>query len=255
MIREQQSRRRRLVTGLCGAILLTQVARTMAEDVLPSDPIVTQALVQTPVPSHSPAPIPSSASEVAVTASAQVAPKVAHAVSVLAANVPIVLPTPKRIPPQALTNQSLAVQVPNRIAVDPRARSIQLPRIAVFGSRYVLACLNSADTTFEISQPDTSSSTPLDGALVAGNGTTELEVSGTRGQVMAALNTSNGLWLYSVGNGIAGHSARFTFVALTEPSVNPALCDEFSVSNSRTIYFLPLGINLDMVNGNVTLKH
>ena len=267
MIREQKSRRRRLVTGLCGAILLTQVARTMAEDLLPPDPAPIEAPVETPaasaspevVPTQSPEPVPtqSPTPQASVApASVQTAAAVADPVPTsTASSTPSPSPSPTPIPPHAVADQNLVIQLPKRMSVDPRARTIQLPQLVVYGSPYILACLNSSQIIFALSHPDTAANSSTANVLVAGSGTTNVRISGSPWQVMSVLNSVNGMRLNSAGTALANHGAAFAFIAVSEPTIKPALCGDFAVSNYRTLYFQPLGLNIDMVNGNVTLKH
>ncbi len=260
--------RRKVVVALLGALLFTQFAKTMAADLIPADPsiIVTpsDSPVVAPTDSAPPAPpVPTDSPSVPPVQLAPPAPSTAPApsdspvapapvVSAPTTSSPSASPTPP--PPHALANQTLVVQVPNQISVDPRARTVLLPPIAAYGTTYLLACANSAQVAFAVQYPNTGA--PVKGQpQVAGAGSTNLRVSGTAAQVLSILNSPSGMRLYSTGPSIANQSIFFNFIALSEPSINPALCGAGSVSNSRTTGFHPLGLAVDMASGNVTLKH
>ncbi len=249
--------RKRLILGLISVVFLTQFARTMAADLIPADPLPVAApsdssppIVSDPPP-QLPAPVASDpASQVAPAPLATVAP-VVPAISTVT---PAATPSPTPTPPHALASQSLVVQIPNVISVDPRARSVLLPQIAVYGSATILACISSDQILFAAGFPNTTADSPAGSPLVSGNMSTNLLVSGSAGQVMAILNLSEGMRVTSTGPAIANRSALFRFVAVSKPSINPALCNGGSLSNYRTVSFQPLGLSLDMVKGNVRLK-
>jgi len=237
----------------------------MAEDLLPPDPAPIEAPVETPAASASPEVVPTQSPEPVPTQSptpqASVAPASVQTAAAVADPVPTSTasstpsPSPTPIPPHAVADQNLVIQLPKRMSVDPRARTIQLPQMVVYGSPYILACLNSSQIIFALSHPDTAVNSSAGNVLVAGSGTTNVRISGSPWQVMSVLNSVNGMRLYSAGTALANHGAAFAFIAVSEPTIKPALCGDFAVSNYRTLYFQPLGLNIDMVNGNVTLKH
>ena len=68
------------------------------------------------------------------------------------------------------------------------------------------------------------------------------------------INSGNGMRLISLGQGLVGKFISLSFVALSEPSINPDLCGTASMSNTRTISIQALGLNLDMAKGDVRLK-
>lgn len=260
--------RRKVAVALLSALLFTQFAKTMAADLIPADPSIlvtpSDSPVATPIDSAPPTPpTPTDSPAIPPVQLAPPAPSSPPApsdsptaptpvVSAPTSSSPTASPTPP--PPHALANQTLVVQVPNQISVDPRARTVLLPPLAAYGTSYLLACANSAQVAFAVQYPNTGA--PVKGQpQVAGAGTTNLRVSGTAVQVLSILNSPSGMRIYSTGPSIANQYIFFNFIALSEPSVNPALCGAGSVSNSRTTGFHPLGLAVDMANGNVTLKH
>jgi len=166
---------------------------------------------------------------------------------------PTISPTPE--PPHALSLQDLVLRIPNTISVDPRARSVLMPAIVVFGSRYILACVNSPRAILAIDYSDTESDSASGEALIVGSRSTNLLASGSAGQIMSILNSHSGTRVISTGPPLAGHFLTFRFVAVSEPSIDAQLCDDATLSNTRTIYFQQLGLSLEMLKGDVTLKH
>jgi len=249
--------RKRLILGLISVVFLTQFARTMAADLIPADPLPVAAPSDSssPVASDPPPQLPA---PVASDPASQVSPAPlatdAPLVPAVSSSTPSAKPSPTPTPPHALASQSLVVQIPNVISVDPRARSVLLPQIAVYGSTNILACISSAQILFAAGFPNTTANAPAGSPLVSGNMSTNLLVSGTAGQVMAILNLSDGMRVTSTGPAIANRSATFSFVAVSEPTINPALCGSGSVSNSRTLTFQAMGLDLSMAKGTVRLK-
>ena len=58
----------------------------------------------------------------------------------------------------------------------------------------------------------------------------------------------------SANRALAGSYLYLRFVALSEVSANPKLCNDGSASNTRTIYLRPLGIDLNITKSGITLK-
>ena len=250
----RENPRLRLLVGLLATLLFTQFVRTMAADTVPTGDSTVASAPGDPSPptSESPAPAPSESTP----QNAAVLPPqpVQPAADPLASSTPSPSPSPSPTPPHAISNQSFTIQIPSSVAVDPRANTVSMPQIYAQGSAIVLACLSSNHLTFTSSYPDSLTSGPNAVAMVSGEMTSSLLVSGTLGQVLSVINSSTGLRVRSLSGGLANQVAIFKFIAISEPSLNPALCADGSMSNSRTVFFQPLGVTLDMKNGNVTLK-
>jgi hypothetical protein len=136
--------------------------------------------------------------------------------------------------------------------VDPRARSVYLPQVTTFGAENLLVCISTSQIIFDIAGQNQTD--PKKGTLISGDQSSSLLASGLGSSPIALINGQNGLRLISQNGGIANKSIHLSFVALSEPSLNPALCGDGSPSNNRTISIQSIGLNVDMLKGDVTLK-
>jgi len=161
-------------------------------------------------------------------------------------------PTPK--PPHALENQSMRIIAPSEVNVDPRARSVYLPRIYVASGGNLLVCASSNLASFDANTPNISSGQPKSSLEISGANSPYLRISGIGLQAAGIINSGNGLRVFSPNRALAGSYIQLRFVALSEVSANPKLCGDGSASNTRTIYLRALGIDLNIIKGGVTLK-
>jgi hypothetical protein len=146
----------------------------------------------------------------------------------------------------------MTIRTPNVVTVDPRARSVYLPQIAAYGVENLLVCISSSQVSFDVSGQNQTD--PKKGTLISGDQSTFLRASGLGSSPIALINGQNGMRAISLSGGIANKFLNLSFVALSEPSLNPALCGDGSPSNNRTMSIQSMGLNVDMLKGNVTLK-
>jgi hypothetical protein len=162
-------------------------------------------------------------------------------------------PTPK--PPHALENQAMKIIAPNTVNVDPRARSLFLPKIYVASSGNLLVCASSNLAAFDAQIGNVAAEVKGPSSLeVMGSFTPSLRISSLGSQAATIINSGNGLRVFSNHRALAGSYVQLTFVSLSEVSANPKLCNDGSPSNTRTIYLRGLGLDLNMVKSGVTLK-
>ena len=246
MYGDRRARVRKALIGFFALLLIAQFARTMAADLIPADPVaVVDAPSAAPAPSDSAAPSPEpSPTDVAPTPTVEPTPTDSAA--------PSASPSPTPIAPHALADQSMTIRVPSVINVDPRARSVYLPQIAAYGPANLLVCVSSGQVAFDIAGQNQTD--PKLGTLIAGDRTSFVRASGIGSAAIGAVNSSNGLRAISLSQGISNTFITFSFVALSEPSLSPALSNAGSASNTRTISIQGIGLNIDMAGGNVTLK-
>lgn len=156
-----------------------------------------------------------------------------------------VVPTP--LPPHAIGNQSMHIAVPATIATDPRAHSVLIPEINVYGTDTLLLCgyATSASVHFN---------SEIQGVLTTGNETSNFKISGPTSLVMASFNSLNGARVLSNGRAISSSALTFSFVALSNASISSSLCNDGSPSNTRTVLFRALNMDLNMVKDPVRLK-
>jgi hypothetical protein len=149
----------------------------------------------------------------------------------------------------------MSIIVPRTVNVDPRARSLFLPRIHVASAGNLLVCATSNLASFDANVGNVA---PVE------KGTSSLEINGAYSQALrisalgssaaGIINSGNGLRVFSNTRALAGSYVQLTFVSLSEVSANPKLCSEGSPGNTRTIYLRGLGLDLNMVKSGVTLK-
>lgn len=166
-----------------------------------------------------------------------------------------VLPTPTPKPPHALANQAMTIIAPQSVSVDPRARSLFLPQIYVVSSGNLLICTSSNLAAFDANVGNVAAVVKGPSSLeITGAYTPSLRISGLGSQAVWMINSGNGLRVFSNYQALAGSYVQLSFVALSEVSADPRLCNDASPSNTRTIYLRGLGLDLNMVKSGVTLK-
>ena len=163
-------------------------------------------------------------------------------------------PSPSPTPPHALLNQSMRIITPTQVMVDPRARTVFLPKIVYAGQGDLLVCASSSLGSFNTNFANTAPSEEKSSLEIEGANTQFLRISSVGGQAVEILNSGNGLKVSSPSRALAGSYIYLRFVALSEVSANPKLCNDGSASNTRTIYLRPLGIDLNITKSGITLK-
>ena len=163
-------------------------------------------------------------------------------------------PSPSPTPPHALLNQSMRIITPTQVMVDPRARTVFLPKIVYAGQGDLLVCASSSLGSFNTNFVNTALSEEKSSLEIAGANSQFLRISSIGSQAVEILNSGNGLKVSSANRALAGSYLYLRFVALSEVSANPKLCNDGSASNTRTVYLRPLGIDLNITKSGITLK-
>jgi hypothetical protein len=163
-------------------------------------------------------------------------------------------PSPSPTPPHALLNQSMRIITPTQVMVDPRARNVFLPKIVYAGQGDLLVCASSSLGSFNTNFANTALSEEKSSLEIAGANSQFLRISSIGSQAVEILNSGNGLKVSSANRALAGSYLYLRFVALSEVSANPKLCNDGSASNTRTVYLRPLGIDLNITKSGITLK-
>ena len=159
-------------------------------------------------------------------------------------------PSPRK--PEPIADQSMRIDMPSILPVDPRAASRNLPAINISGPDYVLACINSPHVIFDVYRKNVPDSNFNGENLASGDFSQSLLVSGTAAQVEAIINSYSGLRMVSLRGSISGEVATFAFVAVSQPVLKSSLCS--SSGNTRTLYFRPLALGLELKKNGLTLK-
>jgi hypothetical protein len=165
---------------------------------------------------------------------------------------PTLTPTPT--PPFAIANQSMRIIAPSEVKIDPRARSVYIPKMHVANGGNLLICASSTLGSFDANIPNISSGEKESSLEISGAYTPYLRISGVGSQAAGIINSGNGLRVFSASNGLAGSYIQLRFVALSKVSDNPKLCSDGSPSNTRTIHLRALGLDLNITKGGITLK-
>ena len=232
-------------------ILLTIVAPVLADEnnsapieelaIAPSDsaPPDTSTVSESPSPTE--APIPSSSPSAQGSSSPS-----------QSSDTPTASSSPSPRTPEPIADQSMRIDMPSILPVDPRAASRNLPAINISGPDYVLACINSPHVIFDIYRKNAPDSYFNGEHLASGDFSQNLMISGTAAQVEAIINSYSGLRMVSVRGSISGAVATFAFVAVSQPVLNTSMCS--SSGNTRTLYFRPLGLGMELIKNGVTLK-
>jgi len=163
-------------------------------------------------------------------------------------------PSPTPTPPHAIANQSMRIVAPSEVIVDPRARSVFIPRVQVSNSGVLLICATSSITSFDVNIANTSGKDEKSTLEVAGANSSYLRISSLAPTAISILNSGNGLRVFSSSRGIAGTSLQLKFVALSEVSADPKLCNAGDASNTRTISLRGLAVDLNITKSGITLK-
>jgi hypothetical protein len=163
-------------------------------------------------------------------------------------------PSPSPTPPHALLNQSMRIITPPQVMVDPRARTVFLPKIVYAGQGDLLVCASSSLGSFNTNFANTAPSEEKSSFEIEGANSQFLRISSIGSQAVEILNSGNGLKVSSANRALAGSYLYLRFVALSEVSANPKLCNDGSASNTRTVYLRPLGIDLNITKSGITLK-
>ena len=163
-------------------------------------------------------------------------------------------PSPSPTPPHALLNQNMRIITPTQVMVDPRARTVFLPKIVYAGQGDLLVCASSSLGSFNTNFANTVPSEEKSSLEIEGANSQFLRISSVGGQAVEILNSGNGLKVSSPSRALAGSYLYLRFVALSEVSANPKLCNDGSASNTRTIYLRGLGIDLNITKSGITLK-
>ena len=225
----------------------SDVIEAVIEIIQPSPEQTAPEEVVATTPSETPAPTSDP------TASEAPVPESTNSAEPSESPTPTPSPTPK--PPHALENQAMRIIAPSTVNVDPRARSLFLPQIYVASSGNLLICAHSNLAAFDANVGNVAAQAKGPSSLeITGAYTRSLRISALGSQAASMINSGNGLRVFSNYRALAGSYVQLSFVALSEVSADPKLCNDASPSNTRTIYLRGLGLDLNMVKGDVTLK-
>jgi len=168
------------------------------------------------------------------------------------------------------------VHIPSTVKVDPRARTIFLPKFVGSGNENLEMCLSAPNSrikiiatgpvtpvyreattvykteTGTISTP--TSLVPVD--AIVGNGGNKLILTGTLSNIVNTINGDRGLIVESTSGELSGSDVLVKLVSLSEPSTDSHYCEESTtMSNSYEIHLQPLNVELNQAIGVVKLHN
>ena len=237
----------RLLLLIAVALFLAKVGPTLADELSGGTPDP----IQSPVASASPSPSETSTPTASPdpTASADVSSTPSPTSSASASPTASVSATPT---PHAATSQSLTIRIPVSLRADPRAKMLKFPKIEISGAPKILFCANSPGLTLDVYQKNSAQEIFNGEGLIFGDTTDSLIMSGPTEKVLNVINSYGGLSISAPGV-IAGNSALFRVVSISDATVDPRLCNSGASENIRTTQILPLEISLEVKKGTVTL--
>ena len=170
--------------------------------------------------------------------------------------VPAPAPSPTKIPPHAVSNQEMLLQIPRVVRVDPRAKQVNLPNVnfAAYGSPYLMLCMNSSRGLIDVQAKGIDDSFSGEDVFLENDRSLGVQIAGTSSQVVNIFNSFGGLRVTSLdGKGIVGTYLYMRFVAISEPTDNFALCAEAKPSGYWGFEIQPLGLQVNTKKNPLTL--
>ena len=237
----------RLLLLIAVALFLAKVGPTLADELSGGTPDPIQSPVASASPSQSETSTPTVSPDPTVSADASSTPSPTSSASASPSASPSPTPTPR-----ALTSQSLTIRIPVSLRADPRAKTLKFPKIEILGAQKILFCANSPGLTLDVYQKSLAQESFNGEGLIFGDMTDSLIMSGPTEKVVAVINSFGGLSISAPG-AVAGNSALFRVVSISDATVDPRLCNSGASENIRTTQILPLEISLEVKKGTVTL--
>jgi len=237
----------RLLLLIVIALFLAKVGPTLADELSGGTPDPVPSATASATPTSSPTPTASADANSSATPSSSDSASATSSPSPSSSASPSPSPTPR-----ALTSQSLMIRIPVSLRADPRARTLKFPKIEISGAPKILFCANSPGLTLDIYQKGSAQETFNGEGLIFGDLTDSLIMSGPTDQVLAVINSYGGLSIAAPG-AVAGNSALFRVVSISDATIDPRLCNSGASENIRTTQILPLEISLEVKKGTVTL--
>ena len=160
----------------------------------------------------------------------------------------LVAPSPIKIPPHAVENQNMILQIPRIQRLDPRAKLFNLPQVNFYteGSSYMMLCMNSTWGVIDLGAKAIKDSTLSENVFIQGDLSNSAKIAGASSQVLDIFNSYGGLRLMGPdGKPVVGTNLLLRFVAISEPTDNFALCGESEESGQWLIQLQPLGLQVD----------
>jgi len=221
------------------------VANSLADDLIPNIP---EAIAVDASPSANPAPsdTPTTPADPLPSQSPTATPEPSPSDSPTASPEPS--PTPE--PPHAIANQSMFIRSASVVRADPRATSVFITPIAFNSQSTILACISSGGAAIDLLRKNSVDNGDLG---ITGDYSNNLRLVASGDQIASIINSNNGLRMISNSGGVVGKYLSMRFVAVSEPTLDPKLCNDGNPSNNRILYVSAFGVDMDMKKADVRL--
>ena len=153
-------------------------------------------------------------------------------------------------PPHAIANQSMFIRSAQVVRADPRSTSVFMTPIAFSSPSLVLACINSNGAAIDLLRKNAVDNWDLG---ITGDFSSNLRLVAPGDQIANLINSNNGLRLVSNSGGVVGKYLSMRFIAVSEPTLDPKLCNDGNPSNNRILYVSAFGVDIDMKKADVRL--
>ena len=252
-----------LLTFIAGFV--ATVGPTVADVLTPEEPGPVSTYVEpTPEPTSEATSEPTPEASDSAPGSAEPTPEASasgsaepipdYSLAPVKSDTPTVMPTIEA--DRALNPQpKYLLKVPRSIAIDPRANSYFLPSIYISGARYTLACINGNGVNFDLSNKRISNNSfDTRTVMVAGDGTSNLLISGQTEGVLSVINAGGGLFAFTNSGGLRDRSASISLTATNKNTIDPTFCSAATPANTAIFTFRALGLQVDTKKGSGKLK-
>jgi len=243
-----RKRRRTLITRFVlmslVAVFIAQVVPTLAEEsrtveeaIAEETPSTREAAPETPTASSPPTP--------------DAQPE--------GTNTPTPTPSPTPsvtfTPPKVLESQGMKIQMNSRVSVDPRAQVVRMPAISVTGPEYLLLCIQSQNSVFDLLTKGVPNNVVATNLYVGGDLTSTVTLAGPTSLVVSVFNSEGGAKVSSLGGFLSNKVVEVNFVAMDGLAVDASMCAKVASGNKRVVLLSPLSLGLDLKKGEVRLEN
>jgi hypothetical protein len=158
-------------------------------------------------------------------------------------------------PPKVLESQGMKIQMSSRVSVDPRAQVVRMPAISVTGPEYLLLCIQSQSSVFDLLTKGVPNNVVATNLYVGGDLTSTVTLAGPTSLVVSVFNSEGGAKVSSLGGFLSNKVVEVNFVAMDGLAVDASMCAKVASGNKRVILLSPLSLGLDLKKGEVRLEN
>jgi hypothetical protein len=149
----------------------------------------------------------------------------------------------------------MKIQMSSRVSVDPRAQVVRMPAISVTGPEYLLLCIQSQSSVFDLLTKGVPNNVVATNLYVGGDLTSTVTLAGPTSLVVSVFNSEGGAKVSSLGGFLSNKVVEVSFVAMDGLAVDSSMCAKVAPGNKRVILLSPLSLGLDLKKGEVRLEN